>query len=861
MPPPPEKAPFYDPIPPTYDEALASGSRGWVPPTRDPVDERGATETESQSLLRQPGDGSGGPGSSRRPHGHRADGSGSGSDDDDSDWGSDSDASETDRIRREIEEMDIEEPDRSLSSTWRKRLRLPLSLPSWQWSWRPSLPRFRIQLPSNPAPSNDDTTNAAANQDGNENTTQSTSAIRLPKVNSMVLVLLVARILAIFIILGFFWFLFTSGLFSGLTSPLTSGMRFNAEDVRNFVQGRVEPLRMRSSVDLYSTYAHIAGTKGDDASAKNVYAMFKKAHLDEVVYGEYEVYVNYPREGGRTVQILGDNGDDAIWTAELDEEERHKESAGHQTYAFHSYSKHGEVKGPLVYANYGSKDDYQLLKDKGVDTNGAIALVRYYGTEPDAGLKVKLAEKAGFAGCLIYSDPADIGFSKGEVAPNGRYLPKDGVQRASVALKNFVMGDPLTPGWGSIEGQPRMKIEQAPGLNQIPSLPLAWRDAQVLLQHIKGHGQVVEDKWKGDVPEVDEWWTGNSSSPVVRLKNHQDEIEKQKIWNVYGQIEGMEQNSKAIILGNHRDSLTFGATAPHTGTAIMVELARIFGDLVDRGWRPLRTIQFMSWDASEYNMVGSTEYVESHVDALRDDAYAYINLDDAVSGTNLVAGGSPVFQKSLLHAMGRVLDPKSNETLRTLWERDEKKIEDLGGKAGDYTPFQEIAGTSSLHLSFAGEPFPHRSSYDNFDLVEQVIDPEFVYHQAMAEVVGLLILDLADRAVMPFDMLEYSNRLIDWADSLSIWGGSMAGDHAEGLSASFAELSNAAKLIKSNAEQFANWEATWEQAVMSSGRWESNEFGAARLLYNDKMSQFESALLDLEVGGGVSLHSFLAMPC
>ena len=853
MPPPPEKAPFYDPIPPTYDEALASGSRGWAPPARDPADQRGASETESQSLLRRPGDGTGAPGSSRRPHGYHQ----SNEDSDDegvTDWGSDSDSSEADQVRREMEEMDIEEPNQSLSSTWRKRLRLPLSLPSWKWSWRPSLPRFRIQLPSRPTSNNDETNNE--NEESAE-TNQSATTIQLPKINGMVLALLFARILALFIILGFFWFLFTSGLFTGLTSPLTSGMRFNAEDVRNFVQQRIEPMRMRASVMHYSSYAHMAGTEGDYATAMDVHSMFKKAHLDEVVLGEYQVYINYPREDGRTVQIFDDSGENTIWTANLEEDERHQETAGHQTFAFHGYSKSGDVKGPLIYVNYGSQKDYQLLKDKGIDTNGAIALVRYYGSEPDAALKVKLAEKAGFAGCLIYSDPTDDGFVKGQVAPDGRYMPKDGVQRASVALSNFVMGDPLTPGWGSIEDQPRMKVEEAPGLPQIPSLPLAWRDAQVLLQHLKGHGEKVEEKWQGEVPEVGEWWTGNLSSPVVRLQNEQDEIDKQRIWNVYGQIEGMEQTKKAIILGNHRDSWAFGATNPHTGTAIMIELARIFGDLLDRGWRPLRTIQFMSWDAAEYNMVGSTEYVESHVDALRQDAFAYIDLDGAITGTDLTAGGSPVFKRTLLHAMGRVVDPVSNETLRMIWERDNKKIQDVGSVPGDYTPFLEIAGTSSLHLSFNGERYPYHSSYDNFDLVENVIDPDFAYHTAMAQVVGLIMLDLADRAIMPFDMAEYGDRLVEWTNSLEVWTTAMAGDDDNKLNklkSPFQELKDAAALIKSNVEQFANWEMTWEQAVMSSGSWESNEFGAARLAYNEKMAAFETTLLDVDIGGGVSLY-------
>lgn len=128
------------------------------------------------------------------------------------------------------------------------------------------------------------------------------------------------------------------------------------------------------------------------------------------------------------------------------------------------------------------------------------------------------------------------------------------------------------------------------GLNNIPSIPLSWRDAQPLLKAIKGYGQPCPSEWQGGVPDI-EWWSGNLSSPIVHLKNEQDEIEQQPIWNVMGRISGVEQREKSIIIGNHRDSWDFGAVDPGSGTAVLLEVVRIFGDLVSRGWRPLRTIE------------------------------------------------------------------------------------------------------------------------------------------------------------------------------------------------------------------------------------------------------------------------------
>lgn len=846
---PSEKTPFYDPIPPTYDEALATGSArdyNWEAPSPS-IEDRDAREAESHSLLRRP-ETSAGPSRGRR--GYEA--PTAESDEESSLFGSDGDGDEDEdeeaaHVRREMQEMEIEEPSRSRGSVWGKRIPFSLSLPRFKWSWRPRLPRLRIQLPSRPA-----TAEASNNDDAEESqTTTETRRWQWPKVESMTMVIISARIIALLVVLGFFYFLFASGFFGGFGSRFNGGVRFDPEDVKRYIQSNVEPLRMRASVQHYSSYAHIAGTEGDYATAMDVESMFTRAGLDSVDLEEFYVYVNYPTKDGRTVQIMDSGGEMPVWTAKLDEDEHGGETAGHQTYAFHGHSKSGDVKGPLIYANYGSKEDFDRLKDKGIDTKGAMALVRHYGSQTDQGLKVKAAEMAGFAGCLIYSDPSDNGFLKGDVAPAGRFMPEDGVQRGAVSLRSFMVGDPLTPGWESTPKMPRMAVNETAGLVKIPSLPLAWRDARVLLQHLKGHGEQVANDWKGGDPAVAEWWTGNLSSPVVRLKNEQDEIIRKPIWNVYGKIRGMEQAAKSIVLGNHRDAWAFGATRPHTGTAVMIEVARIFGSLVERGWRPLRTIEFMSWDAEEYNLIGSTEYVEKNLDLLRENAYAYINLDDAITGTDFRAAGSPVLERALLRALERVTNPSTNDTLKQEWETQKSKLAGLGA-GSDYAAFQDIAGTSSLDLQFAGDSFPQHSSYDNFNLVEQVIDPGFVYHGLMGQVIGLLLHDLSDRAIMPFDMVAYARRLKTWLHDLESWVDKQTGAQEHIANIPFKELNDAVDIIKSNAEEFERWELEWDHSVLSSGGYEANGLGEQRVAYNDKMAAFETALLDVELGGGVS---------
>ncbi|KAI0009978.1 Zn-dependent exopeptidase [Xylariaceae sp. FL0662B] len=835
----------YEPAPPipSYDEATGgnpSSSRTDWPPPPSPLDTRPDHETEAQSLLfshhRSAADSSRHAPSGYRPPYVE-------SDDEGSQWtleDDESDDNEEAHVRREMQELEVEDPlhgsssRSSSSSSWRKRI--ASSLPQWKWRWR--LPRLTVRLPrQNNAP-----------EAGEPEPTESRLRFRLPNINTSAGLLLVGRLLAAFLVMGLLYLLFVSDLFTNMSRRI-GGQMFDPEAVRQYLQNSIDSERMRETLRHFTNYAHIAGTEGDYALAMDVRNDFMKLGLEDVTVDQYFVYLNYPKADGRAVQIMSENGEKAIWTAALEEMEVGGETAGRQTFAFHGHSKAGDVRGPLIYANYGSREDFKKLSDKGIDTKGAIALVRYYGTQGDRALKVKAAEMAGFAGCIIYSDPADDGFLKGETAPNGRFMPADGVQRGAVSLMSWVVGDVLTPGWESKEGQPRMTKEQTAGLVKIPSIPLAWRDAQVLLQHIQGFGEPCPDEWRGGVPDV-EWWSGNSSSPIVRLKNEQDEEERQQIWNVYGRITGIEQSEKSIMIGNHRDAWSFGATDPNSGTAVMLEVARVFSGLVARGWRPLRTIEFMSWDAEEYNLIGSTEFVEKNLEFLQQNAWAYINLDAAVSGWEFHAAGSPMFRKILAKVLDRVNDPNFNTTLRALWDERHAELEGLGA-GSDYVAFQDMAGTSSIDIRFDGQMHPYHSSYDNFDWMERVGDPNFVYHNLLAQVLALLSLELADRPILPFDMGNYALALGRYLGDLWQWGEQKGVNTEDKKRYNLDPIKDAIKEAESAIAEFEQWEHNWEKSVMSSSGWEPAGLGQRRCDYNTRMADFETGLLDLEFGGGI----------
>lgn len=820
-----EKPNKYEPVPiPTYDEAIGSSSRSTPTPREDNAREA-AHPAEREGLLGSELGGAGGriPVPTRRA-GYRPPPTDNGDDEAEHDTflGQDgeehrrtSTSTEEEEVRRELQEMEIEDPPSSTAqSAWGKRIS-SLSLP-FKWKWPQG---FKLRWPT---------------LDAN-------------------FCIVLGRCFAVLLVMAVVYLLFMSDIFTSAAQRM-AGQMFDPETVRVHVQAMVDENKIKEYLRIVTNSDHLAGTEGDYVLAEYVQDFFRSNFLEEVRMDQFEVYLNYPKEGGRKVELF--KGDGSVeWSARVDEEAVYGEGVRAQTPVFHGLSRSGDVKGPVIYANYGSRGDFKTLYDNGIETKGAIALVRYGGSESDRALKVKAAEDAGFAGCIIYSDPHDDGFVLGEPAPKGRFMPEGGVQRGSVGLMSWVVGDVLTPGWASIKGAERVSKDNNPGLVNIPSIPLSWGDAQHLLKAIQGTGQQCLDEWKGGVPNI-ECWTGNLSSPTVHLINDQDEVEQQPIWNVMGKITGVEQKEKSVIVGNHRDAWVYGATDPGSGTAVMLEVVRIFGDLVERGWRPLRTIEFASWDGEEYNLIGSTEYVENNMERLRQDAYAYINVDVAVGGSEFKAAGSPVFKKSLLRALDRVSDLGKNATLRELWDKRGADLDGLGA-GSDYVAFQDMAGTSSLDIGFQGPPFPYHSAYDTFEWMESIGDPGFQYHKLLAQIWCLLILEFSDRLVLPFDISAYSAALTQWVLDLDKWvsdkGTSQDGDAPWSIE----PLREAVLQFAGDARLFEKWEVEWDSIVLGGGGFESAILAAHRKSHNNRMANFETHLLDLEEGGGVCLSSLI----
>ncbi|OAL73910.1 glutamate carboxypeptidase [Trichophyton violaceum] len=747
----------------------------------------------------------------------------------------------TEQLRRELEEMEVEDPPQasssSSSSSFAKRFTsFKRTLSSINLPLRKYIPTFTL-------PSFDFRFNICAGIEHQQRC------------------IILLRVFAVCLVASLVYLLFVSNFFS-FSNRINQGQIYQPESVRVFLENHINETAIGQNLERATNFPHIAGTEGNYALAKWVEENFKSYGLESVELEQFDVYLNYPKKGGRKVAIV--DPPEARWEAQVEEDQVYTDPPREQTMVFHGLSKSGNVTGPLVYANYGSKQEFKKLADMGVSVKGSITLIRHYGTQPDVSLKVKAAELAGAAGCIIYSDPAEDGFRKGDPWPKGRFMPKDGVQRGAVNRVAMAAGDVLSPGFPSrTDEKKRLKVDKAKGLPQIPSIPLSWKDAQHLLMALKGHGKKVPKDWVGGVPDISEWWTGNEDSPKVNLMNLQDEVERQPIYNVIGRIVGVEQSKNSIILGNHRDSWCFGAVEPGSGTAVLLEIARVFGELKARGWRPLRTIEFVSWDAGEYGMIGSTEHVEDRTELLRANAFAYLNVDVAVSGDKFSARGSPLFEPILLHILNRVPDPRRRATIRQLWDKAGSKLEGPNAE-GDSLPFQTISGTSSISLEFKGDRYPAHSCYSNFDWIHKTGDPGFLYHRAMSQIWGLLALELCSRPVLPFDIHPFSKALAQYVLDLH--------KYAKKISVPLKSLKNrdkndnskpddgvvdlqplydAANSLNAEVAKFHRWEGNWNATIYDQNGFEDDVSALRRMTHNTHMAYFETNLLDLDEGGGV----------
>jgi N-acetylated-alpha-linked acidic dipeptidase len=585
------------------------------------------------------------------------------------------------------------------------------------------------------------------------------------------------------------------------------------------------PEKARAWLRTLTEEPHVAGTLADYKTA-----VFVRDKLQEWGWkadlAEYEVLLNYPvvGPGSPSLELIRP----AAKALPLMEDPLNadKDSASPAAWpAFHGYGISGDVQGQVVYANLARPEDFAALETHGVDVKGKIVLARYGGLF--RGLKVLNAQKRGAAGILIYSDPADDGYARGDVYPTGPFRPPSAIQRGSVQFLSHQPGDPSTPNGPSTKGAKRLPIdtangfpvsgnyrfagqqdvpstksdavnawEQETGLKRdeyfaaIPALPISYAAAQPILEALGGPD--VPSGWQGGLPLT--YHLGPGPAEVhftVRM-----EYKIRPVWNVIATIKGQVEPDRWILIGNHRDAWVYGAVDPSSGTATTLEMCRAIGTAVKGGWKPRRTLVYASWDAEEYGLVGSTEWAEDHAQELDSKAVLMLNVDSAVSGPDLEIEGIPSMRDMVLDAAASILDPRTNKTLRETWlarkrsqwagtgplDLDERvwsgqdarsSPTDLFapmmgwmGSGSDYTPFVAHLGIPAVDVDFSGRYGVYHSIYDNFFWMEKFGDPEFLLHATAARLYTVIAMRAAAADLVPLRFVPYGEALREHVDDL-----------------------------------------------------------------------------------------------
>jgi N-acetylated-alpha-linked acidic dipeptidase len=521
---------------------------------------------------------------------------------------------------------------------------------------------------------------------------------------------------------------------------------------------------------------HIASSKEDYKTAEYVAAKFKAAGLETEIV-PYRVLLNQPRKV--SFEAKSDSGK-LLSTGPTPEHvsEDPFQNDPRVVMPFNGSSGSGDVTGEVVYANYGRLEDFDRLAEQHIDLHGKIVLVRYGANF--RGVKVYIAELRGAKGVLIYSDPQDDGYFKGDTYPAGPWRPETGVQRGSVQYLFKYPGDPQTPGVASTVDLPdsaRQDPLKTGNQPTIISVPISYHDAAPILQALTGPS--VPANWQGALPFH---YHIGGSGVSVHLVSDQD-YKVRTIWDVIGKIKGTDGADDVVVCGNHRDAWVYGAVDPNSGTASMLEAVHGIGTLLKQGWKPKRSIVFGSWDAEEEGLIGSTEWVEQHAKVL-EHAVGYFNVDVAVAGTEFGAEAVPSLKQFVREISREVPSPKGG-TVYSQWKlasigqqrdantghithanapSDDVPVGDLGS-GSDFTPFLQHVGVPSTDIGSHGDYGVYHSVFDNYAWFTQNADPSFVYLQEMARILGLEVLHMADADVLPYDYVTYGKEISSYLES------------------------------------------------------------------------------------------------
>jgi N-acetylated-alpha-linked acidic dipeptidase len=548
---------------------------------------------------------------------------------------------------------------------------------------------------------------------------------------------------------------------------ITSCFALQAQSLDGFSKNAVDKQlqlenKFKESVDFGSfkthlstitEHPHTAGSEANEKVKDYLVSTIKNAGWDVEVY-PYDLYLT-KGQGESLIELvypIRKPLNQQEYIVDGNPHSRHPELKK----GWNAFSGSGDVTAEVVYANYGTKADFEKLQEMGIEIKDKIVLARYGGNF--RGYKAKFAEQNGAAGLIIFTDPADAGYVRGPVYPEGFLFNDNSIQRGSLLTVDWT-GDALTPFEPALPLDGKTKIKRldpkaVKGLHSIPVTPISYGSAQEILSRMDG--KPVPAGWQGGLPFTYRLEGGPELKVRLKVEQEQGFVRAN---NVVGTLKGSTYPDEWIILGCHYDAWSFGSTDPNSGTAMLLSMTETLGKLAAEGNGPSRSILIAHWDAEEHGVIGSTEWVEQLRDDLNAKAVAYINLDAAVGGRNFGASASPTLKKIIMDAAKEVMYPDSAKTVYEIWagNKEEPRIGNLGG-GSDHIAFYMHAGVPSISGG-AGGPSLYHTNYDDMYFYEKFADPSFKMGGTVEQLIGIIALRLANADLIPYQLSRYAKDL------------------------------------------------------------------------------------------------------
>ena len=246
-------------------------------------------------------------------------------------------------------------------------------------------------------------------------------------------------------------------------SPASAGAEHKLEAT---FEALPSPEKAREWHRLFTAEPHPAASEQNNKLAEFLAQEWRKQGWEDVNLRRYDVLHSSPRsvslEMVAPIQFKASLREDPY---PVDPDTKNPAVSG----SYFGFSTSGDVTAELVYAHSGNPEDYELLRKQGISVKGKIVIVRYSNPYSYRGFKALTAEREGAAALLIYSDPAEDGYARGKVFPDGPWGPESHIQRGAITYDYIVPGDPTTPPFRAQSGSRRKRHDHFPRFSRCHS--------------------------------------------------------------------------------------------------------------------------------------------------------------------------------------------------------------------------------------------------------------------------------------------------------------------------------------------------------------------------------------------------------